>query len=72
MFRTPSGQTGHDAYVYAAAQIANRQRALDRMLTELVETIASESPADFERITPALKPGSCTAECVLKHLLLQA
>lgn len=47
-FRTPTGQTGPDAYEYEAAQIANAQRDLDARFHKLLEAAHSEHPELFE------------------------
>jgi len=51
MFRTPTGQTGTDAYVFEAAQIANAQRELDARFTRLRAVIAEEAPELFKSST---------------------
>lgn len=43
-FRTPTGQTGPDAYVFEAAQIANAQRELDERFQRLLGTVRTEAP----------------------------
>jgi hypothetical protein len=45
-FRTATGQTGPDAYVYEAAQIRNLQRELDARTRRLAEAMVAELPAD--------------------------
>lgn len=45
-FRTPTGQTGADAYIYEAAQIQNALRELDKRAHDLAEAMATELPAD--------------------------
>jgi hypothetical protein len=44
MFRTVTGQTGKDAYIYEAAAIANAQRELNTRMKKLVDTIKEEAP----------------------------
>jgi hypothetical protein len=44
MFRTPSGQTGRDAYVFEAASIVNELRELKARWARLQETIETEQP----------------------------
>jgi hypothetical protein len=46
MFRTATGQTSTDAYVYEAAQIANSLRELNRRAERLAAAIVDELPAD--------------------------
>jgi hypothetical protein len=46
MFRTPTGQTGRDAYVYEAAQIANALRELNARAARLAEAMAAELAPD--------------------------
>lgn len=46
MFRTPTGQTGFDAYAYELAQIENARRELDARMVRLTEVIAAELPPD--------------------------
>ncbi len=48
MFRTPSGQTGSDAYAYEAAQIANSLRELNARASRLSQAMAEEIPAGVE------------------------
>lgn len=43
-FRTPSGQTGRDAYRYEAAQIRNLQRELDDRALALAAAMEEEIP----------------------------
>lgn len=43
-FRTPTGQTGKDAYSYEAAAIANEQRELNARFRRLVDAVREESP----------------------------
>lgn len=50
-FRTATGQTGKDAYVYTATAIANAQRELDREFTRLLEAAHAEHPELFEHST---------------------
>jgi hypothetical protein len=45
-FRTPSGQTGTDAYIYEAAQIRNSLRELDRRAARLAAVMVDELPED--------------------------
>lgn len=47
-FRTPTGQTGPDAYLYEAAQIINTLRDLDERTRRLAAAMAAELPADLE------------------------
>jgi hypothetical protein len=44
-FRTATGQTGIDAYIYEATQIANAQRDLNRRMLRLANTIKAEQSA---------------------------
>lgn len=45
---SPSGQTGHDLYVYEAAQISNAKRLLDDRMGRLLRTIRREQPELFQ------------------------
>lgn len=47
-FRTPTGQTGMDAYIFELAQIENARRELDARILRLTEAIARELPEDAE------------------------
>lgn len=47
MFRTPTGQTGRDAYIFEATAIANAQRELDARFRRLLEAAHSEHPEMF-------------------------
>ena len=69
MFRTATGQTGKDAYIYEAAQIANAQRELDRRMKLLRETVATEAPELFASSTDYLWAGADSAESFTKYLL---
>lgn len=44
MFRTATGQTGLDAYLFEAAAIANAQRELDARMGRLMDAITEENP----------------------------
>lgn len=44
MFRTPTGQTGKDAYVFEAAAIANEMRELTARFQALREVVLEEMP----------------------------
>jgi len=46
MFRTQTGQTGRDAYIYELAAIRNARRALDRQMLHLIEVMTAELPRD--------------------------
>jgi hypothetical protein len=46
MFRTPTGQTSTDAYIYEAAQISNHLRELNARAARLVDAMIDEMPAD--------------------------
>lgn len=46
MFRTPTGQTGNDAYRFEAAQIADAQRELDARRDRLAAVMVAELAAD--------------------------
>lgn len=50
-FRTPSGQTGHDAYTFESAAIANAQRELDERFMALLTAAHAEHPEMFEHKT---------------------
>ena len=45
VFRTATGQTGLDAYVFEATQIANAQRELNARMDRLTTVIDREAPA---------------------------
>lgn len=45
-FRTPTGQTGTDAYIYEAAQIRNCLRELNARAAHLAAVMADEMPDD--------------------------
>lgn len=45
-FRTRTGQTGTDAYLYEAAQIANELRELNARAARLAAAMVAELPAD--------------------------
>ena len=59
MFCTPTGQTGLDAYIYEAAQIANAQRELNARMLHLRQTVAEEQPQLFKNSTDFMW---CTAK----------
>lgn len=48
MFRTPTGQTGKDAYVYELAAIANEKRELDKRFLRLLTIMKTELPESAE------------------------
>lgn len=43
-FRTPTGQTGRNAYVYELAAIQNERRDLDARMKRLTDAMAAELP----------------------------
>lgn len=47
MFRTNTGQTGRDAYIFEATAIANAQRELDKRFNRLLQAAHSEQPEMF-------------------------
>ena len=49
-FRTPTGQTGPDAYMYEAAQISNHLRALNARAARLAAMMAAEMPEDVSHV----------------------
>jgi hypothetical protein len=76
MFRTQTGQTGRDAYVYELAAIRNEYRELSQRLTTLAATISEELPSDAtgqqsiasDRFPNATMP--CDAETYRRQLPL--
>lgn len=62
MFRTPTGQTGKDAYVFEASQIANAQRELDARFKRLRKTVAEEAPELFRHTTDFITADAAAAE----------
>lgn len=48
MFRTPTGQTGKDAYSYELAAIANTKRELDSRFVRLLTAMKEELPESAE------------------------
>jgi hypothetical protein len=46
-FRTQTGQTGMDAYLFEAAAIANSQRDLDARFKRLLQVVHEEAPEVF-------------------------
>lgn len=46
MLRTITGQTGKDAYKYELQGLANAKRSLERKMTQLIDAICDELPAD--------------------------
>jgi hypothetical protein len=58
MFRTPTGQTGVDAYVFEATAIANAQRVLDARFKELHATARKEHPELFKFSTDFMWSGA--------------
>jgi hypothetical protein len=62
-FRTPTGQTGPDAYQYEAAAIANAQRELDNRFHRLIDAVRSENPQMFVGSTDYMfRPSASKAE----------
>lgn len=68
MFRTATGQTGKDAYVFEAAQIANAQRELDARFAKLRQVVADEAPALLQNSTDFLLAGADKAEHFAAYL----
>lgn len=57
-FRTATGQTGRDAYLFEAAAIANSQRELDARMERLTDAMVNED-ADltcYSKITETISP----------------
>ena len=50
--RTPTGQTGRDAYIYELAGMANKLHALKREWHALCEAIAADIPQDATSVIP--------------------
>lgn len=46
MLRTHTGQTGRDAYQYELAALVNAKRDLENRMSQLIDTICEELPAD--------------------------
>lgn len=46
-FRTATGQTGLDAYLFEATAIANAQRELNTRFHRLLDTVRTEQPCRF-------------------------
>jgi hypothetical protein len=67
-FRTSTGQTGLDAYVFEAAAIANSKRELDARFRRLRENVAEESPHLFANSTDFLFSGANAAEHFVHYL----
>jgi len=65
MFRTPTGQTGKDAYTFEMAAILNAQRELNLRFVRLCNTIAEELPEDasYEHPIPSDKFPDATTTC---------
>lgn len=62
-FRTPTGQTGRDAYIYEATAIANAQRELNARFHRLIDTVRTERPCLFENVTDYMfNPDATSAE----------
>lgn len=69
MFRTPTGQTGQDAYIYEAAQIMNAQRDLNTRFHRLIETVRKEAPDTFRASSDyGFKPNATKAEHFLHYI----
>jgi len=69
MFRTATGQTGRDAYIYESAQIANAPRELDRRFNELRKIVAAEAPELFEHSTDYMWASADSADSFTNYLL---
>ena len=68
-FRTPTGQTGMDAYVYEAAQISNVQRELNARFHCLIDVVRTEQPDVFEHETDFMfRPDATHADHFLDYL----
>lgn len=70
-FTTPTGQTGKDAYVYEAAQIANAQRELDARMKRLLVAAHTEHPELFHYESdydPELTIGATSAGKFVNYL----
>lgn len=71
MFRTPTGQTGRDAYIFEATAIANAQRELDARFRRLLEVAHNEHPEMFAYSTdyhPQLTKGAISAKGFAKYI----
>lgn len=68
-FRTQTGQTGKDAYIFESAAIANAQRELDRRFRELREIVAEEQPELLKNSTDFLWAGATSADHFTHYLM---
>jgi len=68
-FRTATGQTGRDAYIFEAQAIANAQRVLDQRFKALRETIAREAPETFHGETDFMWAGASAAQHFSDYLV---
>lgn len=77
-FRTPTGQTGKDAYVYEITRIRNAQRDLDTQLRNLLANITDELPEDatYEMSIATAKfpdaTSTCDRDCIIGQLQIIA
>lgn len=71
-FRTATGQTGRDAYVFTAAKIANAQRELDDEFKALVKVMQNEAPEVFEASTDFAFSGAEAAAHLRDYLIYGA
>jgi len=68
-FRTQTGQTGRDAYLYEATAIANAQRELNAKFRSLVNTMHIEDPELFSEDDDFAWSGADSASLLVDHLL---
>jgi hypothetical protein len=71
-FRTATGQTGRDAYIFEASAIANSLRDLNECMARLSAAMLDELPAN-DWMRPALESaGDCaTLAPMLRNALLK-
>lgn len=68
MFCTNTGQTGKDAYIAEAAEIAEAQNALDKRFRHLRATVAEEAPELFEHSADFAFSGADSADHFAHYL----
>lgn len=71
-FRTQTGQTGMDAYIFEASVIMNSQRELDARFKRLLEVVHEEAPEVFACSTdyhPELYARAGSAKSFLAYLM---
>lgn len=69
MFRTSSGQTGFDAYIFEAQAIANAQRELNTRFVQLCQIIKEEKPEAFENSTDFLYSTASSSQYFTNYLI---